>query len=112
MSSPSKRSLRDIPELDVKHAKVIRRGPKQDRVLKLPLRAMREAAGKTQAEVGTALGSDQAEMSKLERRPDMMLSTLRKYAEALGARCEVVFVFDRAGHRIVLSDPDEHGHVV
>src|SRR5208283_2347112 len=52
------------------------------------LRAMREAAGKTQVEVGAAPGSDQAEMSKLERRPDMMLSTLRRYAEALGARCE------------------------
>src|SRR5208283_4865888 len=37
---------------------------------------------------GAAPGSDQAEMSKLERRPDMMLSTLRRYAEALGARCE------------------------
>jgi hypothetical protein len=45
-------------------------------------------------------------MSKLERRPDMMLSTLRKYAEALGARCEIVFVFDKTGHRIGLSDPE------
>lgn len=64
------------------------------------------SASKTQAEVGAALGSDQAEMSKLERRPDMMLSTLRKYAEALGARCEIVFVFDKTGHRIGLSDPE------
>ncbi len=105
MPTPSKASLRDIPELDVKHAKVLRRGPRPGRVLKLPLRAMREAAGKTQADVGAILGSDQAEMSKLERRPDMMLSTLRRYAEALGARCEVVFVFDKTGHRIVLDVP-------
>jgi len=106
MPNPSKTSLRDIPEADVKHAKVIRRGPKPGRALTLSLRAMREAAGKTQAEVGAKLGSDQAEMSKLERRPDMMLSTLRKYAEALGARCEVVFVFDKTGHRIGLGDPE------
>src|SRR5579859_6642686 len=58
------------------------------------------------SDVGVALGSDQAEMSKLERRPDMMLSTLRRYAEALGARCEVVFVFDKTGHRIVLDVPN------
>jgi hypothetical protein len=107
MPNPSKDSLREIPELDVKHAKVLRRGPRPGRALKLSLRAMREAAGKTQAEVGAALGSDQAEMSKLERRPDMMLSTLRRYAEALGARCDVVFVFDKTGHRIELGDPDE-----
>jgi transcriptional regulator with XRE-family HTH domain len=67
---------------------------------------MREAAGKTQADVGTVLGSDQAEVSRLERRDDMMLSTLRRYAEALGARCEVVFVFDETGHRILLGNSE------
>jgi transcriptional regulator with XRE-family HTH domain len=67
---------------------------------------MREAAGKTQAEIGTALASDQAEVSKLERRHDMMLSTLQRYAEALGAKCEVAFVFPKTGHRIILAEPD------
>ena len=43
-------------------------------------------------------------MSKLERRDDMMLSTLRRYADAIGARCEVVFVLDKTGHRIVLGE--------
>jgi hypothetical protein len=106
---PSKESLQEIPELDVKNAKVLRRGPPPGRSLKLPLRAMREAAGRTQAEVGAALESDQGEMSKLERREDMMLSTLRRYAEAIGARCEVVFVFDKTGHRIVLDTPPALG---
>jgi DNA-binding XRE family transcriptional regulator len=106
MPRPSKTSLMEIPELDAKRAKVLRRGPREGRVLKLTLRAMREAAGKTQADVASELGSDQAEMSKLERRSDMMLSTLRKYAEAIGAECEVVFVFPKTGHRIVLGDPE------
>ena len=82
MARPSKASLREIPELDLAHAKVLRRGPRPGRTLRLPLRAMREAAGKSQAEVGAVLDSDQAEMSKLERREDMMLSTLRRYAVA------------------------------
>lgn len=106
MARPSKTSLEEIPELDSR-AKVVRRGPRADRKLKLTLRAMREAAGKTQAEIGAALDSDQAEVSKLERRRDMMLSTLQRYAAALGAECEVVFVFPKTGHRIALAEPDE-----
>jgi hypothetical protein len=102
---PSKASVDAIP--DVSRAKVLRRGPKAGRKLRLPLRGMREAAGKTQAEVGDALGSDQAEMSRLERRGDALLSTLRRYAQALGAEVEVSFVFPKTGHRIVLADPEE-----
>jgi hypothetical protein len=106
MPRPSKETLDEIPELDVTRAKLLRRGPRPGRTLKLPLRAMREAAGRTQAGVGAALGSDQAEMSRLEKRGDMMLSTLRKYAAAIGAECEVVFVFPKTGHRIVLGEPE------
>ena len=106
MPRPSKASLEAIPEIDVTRAKVVRRGPRPDRKVKLPLRALREAAGKTQAELGAALGSDQAEVSKLERRKDMLLSTLQRYAEALGASCEVAFVFP-TGHRIVVADPED-----
>jgi hypothetical protein len=105
MPNPSKALQQDVT--DVRRTKLLRRGPKPTRMLKLPLRAIREAAGKTQAEVGAAIGSDQAEMSKLERRPDMMLSTLRRYAEAVGARCDVVFVFDKTGHKIELGMPEE-----
>ena len=104
MPRSSKETLDEIPELDVTRAKLLRRGPRPGRTLKLPLRVMREAAGRTQAEVGAALGSDQAEMSRLEKRGDMMLSTLRKYAAAIGAECEVVFVFPKTGHRIVLGE--------
>jgi hypothetical protein len=106
MPRPSKASLEEIPELDVTKAKLIRRGPKPGRQLKLTLRAMREATNKSQADVGAALGSDQAEVSRLERRDDMMLSTLRRFAAALGAECEVVFHFPKTGHRIVVADPE------
>ena len=105
---PTKASLAELPELDVSKAKIVRRGPKPGRALKLSLREMREAAGKSQADVGAALESDQAEVSRLERRSDnMMLSTLRRYAAALGAECEVAFVFKKTGHRIVVAEPEE-----
>jgi DNA-binding XRE family transcriptional regulator len=69
----------------------------------MTLRGVRLAKGKTQAEVAAALGTDQGEISRIERREDVRLSTLRRYAEAVGARCEVVFVFEGTGQRVTLS---------
>ncbi len=60
----------------------------------LNLRALREMTGKTQNEIATVLELSQAELSRAERRADHLLSTIRKYIEALGGRLEVVAVFD------------------
>jgi DNA-binding XRE family transcriptional regulator len=70
----------------------------------MTLRGVRQAMGKTQAEVAAALGTDQGEISRIERREDVRLSTLRRYADAVGARCEVVFVFEGTGERVTLTD--------
>jgi transcriptional regulator with XRE-family HTH domain len=70
------------------------------------MRTVREGLGVTQVEVAEALGTDQAEISRFERRPDVMLSTARKYAAALGARAELAFVFED-GSRVVIAEPDE-----
>jgi hypothetical protein len=103
MPRPTKASLDEIPELDIRHAKLVRRGPAPHRTLSLPLAGMRKSVSKTQNDVAAALETDQGEISRLEGRDDVKLSTLRRYAEALGARCEVVFVFPR-GQRIVLAE--------
>jgi len=58
---------------------------------------------RTQADVAAATGIDQAEISRIERREDLRLSTLRRYAGALGAECEIVFVFPKTGHRITIA---------
>jgi len=68
----------------------------------MPLRALREAAGKTQAKISHALGKDPAEISRLERRTNIKTDTLRSYAKAVGATCEIAFVSKR-GHRIVIK---------
>ncbi len=54
------------------------------------LRAVREIAGKTQVEVAKLLETTQSELSRMERRSDHKLSTLRRYVEALGGELEVV----------------------
>lgn len=58
------------------------------------LRALRERHGLTQAEVGRLLGATQPEISKLERRADTRVSTVRAYVGALGGRLRLVAQFD------------------
>lgn len=49
----------------------------------------RTRAGLTQTEVAQRLGIGQSDVSKLERRSDVLLSTLRAYARAIGAHLHV-----------------------
>lgn len=54
------------------------------------LRALREIAGKTQADVAKLIEKTQSELSRMERRSDHRISTLRKLVEALGGELEVI----------------------
>jgi DNA-binding XRE family transcriptional regulator len=49
----------------------------------------RARVGLTQSEMARLLGISQSDVSKLERRGDLRLSTLLRYARALGARLEI-----------------------
>ena len=49
------------------------------------LAEIRKAGELTQSEVAKALGVEQAAVSKIERRHDLLLSTLREYLAATGA---------------------------
>jgi len=62
------------------------RGGPSARPIGQALRELRERAGLTQAEVADRLGATQPEISKLERRTDMRLTTIRAYVVACGAR--------------------------
>src|SRR5882757_4027484 len=54
------------------------------------LRALREAAGKAQADIAAALKIKQPSVSKIEKQTDMYLSTLRSYVEAIGGKLDLV----------------------
>ena len=56
--------------------------------------ALRRRLGMTQVEVAGRMGISQSDLSKLERRRDLRLSTLRSYAQALGGGLRVLFVLD------------------
>lgn len=59
----------------------------------LRLREVRTAFDVTQEELAARLGVDQANISRLERRRDMRLSTLAGYVQALGGQLEIRAVF-------------------
>lgn len=56
-----------------------------DRAYKMSLAALRKAAELTQVEVAERLGVGQGEVSRIENRGDMLLSTLASYLSATGA---------------------------
>ena len=56
----------------------------------LSLAQARIRSGLTQQAVAERMGISQSDVSKLERRGDMRLSTLRAYLTALGAKIEII----------------------
>jgi ribosome-binding protein aMBF1 (putative translation factor) len=66
----------------------------------LPLQELRQARRMTQEALARRLGSQQALVSKLERRADMYVSSLRTYVEALGGELEIVARFPNGAVRI------------
>jgi transcriptional regulator with XRE-family HTH domain len=51
---------------------------------------LRRAAGRTQVELATALGTSQGQISRIERQSDLLLSTLSAYLTALGVEANLV----------------------
>lgn len=57
------------------------------------LRQVREAVSLTQEAVAKAAGTSQDQISKTERRDDLMVSTLEKYVAALGGKLRLAVEF-------------------
>ncbi|MDX9995672.1 MAG: XRE family transcriptional regulator [Rhodocyclaceae bacterium] len=65
-------------------------------LLEMQLQELRRARHVTQVEVARAMNVEQAAVSKLERREDMYVSTLREYVKALGGELKLVASFPDA----------------
>lgn len=83
-------------------ARVVGRGTKTGH--RYDLKTLRAALGKTQAEIAQAARMSQGDISRLEGREDVKLSTLARYAAALGGGVEVAVVV--GGRRYVLDLTD------
>ncbi len=61
----------------------------KEELRKMPLHQLRNAREMTQTRLAEVLEMDQGNISKLEKRTDMYLSTLRSYVEAMGGTLEI-----------------------
>jgi DNA-binding transcriptional regulator YiaG len=59
----------------------------------MPLHELRRARDLTQMTLAKAMGTSQGEVSKIEQRTDVYVSTLRSYLEAMGGELEIVARF-------------------
>lgn len=73
------------------------------------LKDLRRAKDLTQAQLAESLGIRQATVAQLEKRSDLMISTLRTYVEAMGGRLRLTVEFpDKAPVSLEgLGDTDE-----
>jgi hypothetical protein len=61
------------------------------------LRRLREARALTQSTLAELLDMDQSEVSRLERRSDMLLSTLKRFVTATGGEVHIVVQYPDGG---------------
>ena len=59
----------------------------------MPLQELRRARALSQEQLARTLGIKQASVSKLERRTDKYIQTLRNYIEAVGGQLEITAKF-------------------
>jgi hypothetical protein len=69
-------------------------------IREMALDELRAARALTQEHLSTLLGVQQSAISKLERRADMYVSTLRHFIEAMGGQLEIRAVFPEGDVRI------------
>ncbi|HEX3129333.1 MAG TPA: helix-turn-helix transcriptional regulator [Thermoanaerobaculia bacterium] len=74
----------------------------ESELLEMDLRELREAMGLTQGELANRIEITQSQLSKLERRDDHRISTLRRYVQALGGSLEICAVVN--GKRVKLAE--------
>lgn len=79
-------------ELSDKLARELRR--------EIRLAELRNALNISQEELGELLNKKQAAISRLERRSDMHISTLRAFVKALGGELEIIASFPDASYHI------------
>jgi DNA-binding XRE family transcriptional regulator len=72
----------------------------RDTLVSLPLEEIRKARQMTQVKLAEVLGVNQGEISKIEHRTDIYISTLADYVEALGGKLEIRAVFPDREMRI------------
>lgn len=90
-----------LAELPASRRRAVRKRANRLIAEELSLQELRRALQMTQTDVASALGKRQDEVSRIEQRGDLLLSTLNDYVRSLGGELELVCTFkDRNPVRI------------
>ena len=80
----------------------------KEMLAEMPMHALRDALHFTQQQLAEELGIKQGSISKMERRPDHLVSTLRRFVEAMGGELELRAHFPTGSVSITeLGEDDE-----
>jgi DNA-binding XRE family transcriptional regulator len=99
-----------LKKLPASRRKRIRKRAKELIAEELTLRDLRKALKLTQAELASKLHMKQEAISRLEKRSDLLLSTLISYVEAMGGKLNITAKFPHrppvkvAGFESILKD--------
>ncbi len=66
----------------------------------MPLNELRRARALSQTQLAKVMDTAQSEVSKIEQRTDLYISTLRSYIEAMGGELEIIARFPDGAVRI------------
>lgn len=72
----------------------------QQMLADMPLRGVRAAQHFSQQTLAKAMGATQSEISKIENRTDLYVSTLRSYIEAMGGHLNIIATFPSGSYEI------------
>lgn len=75
-----------------------------ERRRRIGLATIRQVAALTQAEVAEKMGVRQTSVSRLEARPDILLSTMKAYFDAVGAEATITIRVGDVEHRVALDE--------
>lgn len=78
-------------------------GLRTETLEEIRLYQLRHGEAISQAELAGRLDVTQGAISKLEHSEDVRVSTLRQYLDALGARLELIAVFDDEDRRVPIN---------
>ncbi len=80
----------------------------REEIDRLSLNQLREARNLTQTSLAELLGIPQGGVSRLERRADMYVSTLRNYIRAMGGELRITAVFPNGAVEISQFQDVDH----
>ena len=100
---PTTRSYRDLHDRVVERPGALERlnALRDETLMEIGLYELRRALEISQEDLAAELEISQSAVSQLEGADDLKLSTLRKYLERLGARLELIAVFDKDDQQTV-----------